>query len=275
MKARQLLTLSMVIAMIGSSCHKSPVHQPDIPAPLPLVKLKDINVRTLPSPYYHFEYNDTGNITIAGFQGGLRIYDVDYSGKNIASMQNIADPLNKVRLDYEYMNGDLLALKIKDKNGVVFRHCILSFSSAHQLKQVDWDIADGNVGFYQEQTVTFSYYPDGNVMEIKTHNYAVGSQTEATYIDKFEDYDDKVNADGFSLLHTNGHELILMPGLRFQINNPRHAIRTGDGINYEIGYSYSYDSKGRTTVKTGDLKFTNGPNAGQHLETQSTFSYYD
>jgi len=61
--------MSMMIAMIGSSCHKGPVHQPDWPAPLSLVKLKDINIRALPSPYYHFECNDTGNIPSQASRG--------------------------------------------------------------------------------------------------------------------------------------------------------------------------------------------------------------
>jgi hypothetical protein len=66
-----------------------------------------------------------------------------------------------------------------------------------------------------------------------------------------------------------------MPGLKFQINNPRRVIRTGEGVNYEIDYTYTYDSKGRPAIKTGDLKFNSGPNNGQHFETRSTFSYYD
>lgn len=275
MKMIRLLTTTMIITAIAVACHKDAVNQPGPPTGAEALRVKDINEKNLPSPYYHFEYNDTGNITIAGFQSGLRLYDVTYNGKNITTMENTADPVNKVRLEYEYMNGDLLAVRVKDKNGITFRHCIFSFSPSHQLQQMDWDVAEGNVGFYLEQTLTFSYYPDGNVMEITTHNYAVGAQTEATYTDRFENYENHLNPDGFSLLHTNGHELILLPGLKFQINNPRRVIRTGQGVNYEIDYTYTYDSKERPTVKTGDLKFNSGPDAGQHFETRSTFSYYD
>lgn len=272
---RQLFPVVAIIAMIALACHKDPVGQPEPPVATQALKVKDISEKNLPSPYYHFEYDDTGNITVAGFQSGLRLYDVDYSGKNIESMENTTDPFNKVRLEYEYSNGDLFVVRVKDQNGVTFRHCIFSFSPSHQLQQMDWDVADGSVGFLQEQTLTFSYYPDGNVMQIVTHNYAVGVQTEAVFTDTFEDYDAHSNPDGFSLLHTNGHELILMPGLKFQTNNPHRVTRTGDGINYEIDYTYSYDNKGRPAVKTGDLKFNNGQNAGQHFETRSTFSYYD
>jgi hypothetical protein len=171
---RQLLTVTIVIATITIACHKDPINQPEPPVAGTGLKVKDITEKNLPSPYYHFEYNDTGNITIAGFQAGLRTYDVEYNGKNIESMENTVDPINKVRLDYEYRNGDLFVVRVKDKNGVTFRHCIFSFSPSHQLLQMDWDVAEGTVGFLLEQTLTFSYYPDGNVMQIVTHNYPIG-----------------------------------------------------------------------------------------------------
>ena len=67
--------------------------------------------------------------------------------------------LSHIRLEYEYSNGELLAVKVKDKDGVTLRHCIFTFSSSHQLQQMDWDVADGNVGFYLEQTMTFQLLP--------------------------------------------------------------------------------------------------------------------
>ena len=271
---KQLLTASLIGTTITIACHKDPVTQPQSPDVTTELKVKDITEKNLPSPYYHFEYDDSGNITIAGFQSNLRRYDVNYNGNEIESMEN-TDPAHKIRLEYEYMNGDPFVVRVKDENGVTIRHCILSFSPSHQLQQMDWDIAEGTVGFLQEQTLTFSYYPDGNVMQITTHNYAVGAQTGSTYTDTFENYDDHLNPDGFSLLHTINHELILMPGLKFQINNPRRVFRTGNGVNYEIDYTYTFDPKGRPVVKTGDLKFNSGPDTGKHFETQSTFSYYD
>ena len=103
MRAKHLLLVTQLILLL--SCHKqmshpgpSPVVTPPPPAVIPPLNLKDINIRSLPSPYYHFEYNDTGNITIAGYQSGLRIYNVSYSGKNIASMENTSNPNNRVRL---------------------------------------------------------------------------------------------------------------------------------------------------------------------------------
>ena len=43
------------------------------------VFLKDIIIRNLPSPYYHFSYNEAGDITQASVAAGTRNYTVAYS----------------------------------------------------------------------------------------------------------------------------------------------------------------------------------------------------
>jgi hypothetical protein len=271
MKVKYLLPVIALVTMI--SCKKE-TSDPVTP-PSGSLKLKDITIRNLPSPYYHFEYDGSGKIDLLNYQSGLRIFDVKYDGKKIISMENTVDPLNKVQLEYVYINGELIAIKVKDPNGKVLENCIISYNSSHQLQEIEWDVSDGNTGFLIEQTLTYSYWPDGNVMEVTTHNYPVATQTEASYVDLYENYDDHVNADGFSLANNSSHEPILLVGAKIQLNNSQRLVHAGDGINYEINYTYTYDSKGRPTIKTGDVKLTNGPNAGQHFETQSTFSYYD
>src|SRR5678810_1093121 len=149
------------------------------------------------------------------FEAGLKTYNVDYNGSNIVSMENTSDPNNKVRLEYQYSNGELLAIKVKDKNGFTLRHCIFSFSPSHQLLQMDWDTADGNVGFYLQQTLTFTYYPDWNLLQMVVH--------------------------------------------------------TGDIVNFDIEYTYTYDDKRRPVMKKGNGTYTVGTNAAQPFETQSTF----
>jgi hypothetical protein len=134
-----------------------------------------------------------------------------------------------------------------------------------------------NADFAIEETVQFSYYPDGNVEELIYQSYPVGPQTAATYTEKFENYDDKLNADGFSLLHinTNVLHLILLPSVRVQLNNAHRVTHTGDGLNYQVDYTYTYDAKRRPLAKSGDLLITNGSDAGKHVSLMTTFSYYD
>jgi len=42
-------------------------------------RLKDMVVNRLPSPYYHFDYDDAGKITGINYQSGARIYAVRYT----------------------------------------------------------------------------------------------------------------------------------------------------------------------------------------------------
>ncbi len=270
----QLVTVTLILGIIAPACHKDPVNPAEPPSAAPL-KVKDITEKNLPSPYYHFEYDNSGKIILLNYQSGLRNFEIKYNGENIVSMENRVGPFSDIKLEYIYVNGEFVGIKVKNGNGEVIENCIVSYNSSHQLQEIEWDISDGSTGFLIEQTLTYSYYPDGNIMEVVTHNYPVAPQTESIYTDRFEDYDDHVNADGFSLANNSTHEPILLPGTKIQLNNPRRVIHTGDGINFEINFTYTYDGKGRPAIKTGDLKFNNGVNAGRHFETRSTFSYYD
>src|SRR5436309_2543062 len=77
MKVKAVLPLIVLITMI--SCKKE-TSKPS-PTPPASFKLKDVTIRNLPSPYYHFEYDDSGKITLFNYQSGLRIFDVTYDGE--------------------------------------------------------------------------------------------------------------------------------------------------------------------------------------------------
>lgn len=183
---------------------------------------------------------------------------------------------NRDTLQYLYTNGNLTVILVKNVSQVVTRRCFITYNASNQLQEVEWQLREGDVGYIIERTQQFSYYPDGNLKQLIHHFRAVGPQQDATFISNYEDYDDKPNADGFSLLHPiQLTHLILLPEFRLQANNPRKEIATGDGDNYEVTYKYTYDAAGRPTVKTGDLLWTSGPKKGTHFETLSTFSWYD
>ena len=275
MQAKHIILVSILVTAV--SCHKgtTPDPKPDPPANTNVIRLKDMNERNLPSPFYHFEYNDSGDITHASFSSGLGIYDVIYDGRKILRMENKNQP-NGDTLRYGYLGSDIVNIQIIDKQGVTYRRAFLGYNTSHQLQTIDWEVKDGNVGFAQEQTLQFSYYPDSNLKELVNHLYTVGPQTAATFTDRFENYDNKLNVDAFSLLHRDqNHHLFLVPGIKIQLNNPRRNVRTGDGVNYEVDYIYSYDAAGRPLVKTGDVLWRSGADSGKHFETRATFSYYD
>jgi hypothetical protein len=190
-------------------------------------------------------------------------------------MQN--NTVNMDVLQYYYFNGDVVTIDITNRNGLNYRRAHLTYNPSHQLLRIDWELklADAS-DFTPEQTLLFSYYPDGNLEELVTHYRAVGPQTDVQFTDRFENYDKGTNVDAFSLLQPDqNHHLYLLPGIKIQLNNPRRNIRTGDGVNYDVSYTYIYDAASRPLVRNGDLLWLSGDDRGKHFQVQTTFSYYD
>jgi hypothetical protein len=130
-------------------------------------------------------------------------------------------------------------------------------------------------GFIVDKTMSLSYDSDGNVREITEHHPVTDDQQETTTVDRFEGYDAKTNVDGFSLIHDEFFDhLVLLPGVQLQKGNPARQIHTGDGINFTVDYDYSYDDKGRPLTKNGSVTVSNGSDAGQRFQTTSIFSYF-
>lgn len=282
MKTRYLLLIFFVITF--TSCRKQHAGKP-VPQPVTSVnsrplKLKDMIERSLPSPFYHFDYSDSGYVAKASFASGLSFYDLAYTNGKVSEMamnKDLPFDTKKDKLEYDYNNGNVTAIRVIDKNGVYYKKCLLTYSPSRQLQQLAWNVKIDNADFATELIMNFSYYADGNLEKISYLFSAIDSQTAATYEDKFENYDDKLNADGFSLLHVNPFylHLILLPSVHLQVNNPHRVTHTGDGDNYTIDYTYTYDAKERPLEKRGDFVYTNGTAAGQHTGILTTFSYYD
>lgn len=254
-------------------------HEPEAPGPVPpdpgpTVLLQDIVIPSLPSPYYHFEYDPTGRLTVASFASDLRHYDVRYDNGRISEMKNTA-VLNGDRLTYTYDDaGRVSVVKYVDASEAVVAVVFLTYDG-QKLTGLERDRRVTG-GFIVEKTMSLSYYPDGNVRQIVEHHPAIDAgQTEATTTDVFEQYDDKINVDGFSLIHDEFFDhLVLLPGVQLQKGNPARQTHTGDGVNYTVDYSYSYDDKNRPLTKNGELTFLNGTDAGRKFQTTSVFTYY-
>jgi hypothetical protein len=284
MNTKCLLAICFVVAVI--SCRKGDCPPDEKPKPtdppvadIPSIRLKDMSVEKLPSPNYHFVYNDSGYITQVSYASGLTQYDITYSGKKILKIETNKDApfdINKDRLDYEYSNGDPAVIKVTNKNGVLYRRCLLTFLPSHRLQKLTWEVNPGT-GFAAEQTLTFSYYADGNLQEIAYHDFPVGPLVENTYTDRFENYDNKVNVDGFTWLHTitSVHHPILLPSVKLQINNPGRNVHTASkGLSYDARYSYTYDAQGRPLTKTGPITYTESTGGGGQFQSFTTFTYY-
>ena len=277
MRYRYLLLL--IVPLVILSCKKEkgvygePVDPPGT-TNIPKVLLKDIVIPNLPSPYYHFEYNADSTVSVASFAADFKRYEVDYTGGRISEMKNNIAGLDE-RLQYLYDNaGRVIGVNYFDLAGTVSTKVSLSYDGQKLIKLERRRIL--GAGFVLNKVMTLSYYADGNLKEIIDHRPAVDSvQEESTTSDRFEQYDNKINVDGFGLIHNEFFDhLVLLPGVQLQKNNAAKEIVTGAGDNYEVNYNYSYNDKNQPLTKAGEGTFTTGTNTGQHFQTNSFYSYY-
>jgi hypothetical protein len=270
--SRLLVLAAIVSACNGDSGTTAPTPPPPPPPPQPSVLLRDIVIPNLPSPFYHFEYDAAGRVSFASYASDLFRYDVRYDGGRISEMQNNI-LVNHDRLNYVYDDaGRVASVRYINESGVIFVALFLSYEG-QQLTGLERDRkVEG--GYIVDKTMSLSYYADGNLKEL-TEQLRSPDGTVSTTVDRFEQYDDKTNVDGFSLIHDEFFDhLVLLPQVQLQKGNPGRQLHSGDGINYTVDYRYVYDDKNRPLTKNGDLAVLNGSDAGRRFQIQSTFTYY-
>lgn len=269
-----LTALSVALLLSCKKEHRPhPVNPPVLPAKR--VLLKDITIPNLPSPYYHFEYNSDSLITKAGFASGFTNYDVLYRGDKISEIRNNI-LVNHDTLRYVYDNaGKLVMIKFINAANVMYRHVFFAYNG-DQIKEIEWDLKEGDVGFLIDRTLSFVFYPDGNVKTITEHRPATTGVPEYTSVKTFEQYDDKINVDDFSLIHDGFHDhLFLLQGFRLQKNNPKKEMLSVNGTDlYTINYTYTYANDNTPSNKGGDFLYLSGQYTGQRFHTNSFYTYY-
>ena len=276
MSVRKMMRLAVVglWSAVLAACSDAVLAPPPPPPPPAAVLLKDIEIARLPSPYYHFEYDSAGRIAVVSFASGLTHYNVTYDGGRIAELQNNI-LVNHDRLLYTYDTAGRVAVVSEvDDTGAAFKHVVLSYNG-DQLIGLERDRRVAG-GFIIDKTMSMTYDVDGNLKDLTEHYPAIaGLQDEATSVEHFEQYDSGINVDGFGLIHNDFFDhLVLLPGVQLQQGNPRRESRTGDGLNYVVDYTYTYDTQNRPLSKIGALTITNGPDAGRQIQTSSVFTYY-
>ncbi|HJS56260.1 MAG TPA: hypothetical protein VJ765_17030 [Chitinophagaceae bacterium] len=292
MKQKLPLLILLIVTVASISCKKNnkenpvanPPSPPDPPMSLPAVLIKDVAHASLPSPFYHFEYDAAGKATFVSYASDLRRYNIIYEGNRIIEMRNnitviliypnndtIVTSINKDRLQYFYDNiGRVNVVTYADSTGLVNTRINLIYDGAKLIK-FERERKSG-AGFIIDKTITITYYPDGNLQDITVHQPAIIGQN---YTDRYEQYDNKINAEGFSLLHDEFFDhFVFLPGVQLQKNNPGKQTRTGDGNNFKVDYVYTYDNRGAPFRRGGDFVYTSGPKTGQRFQLSSTYTYY-
>ena len=270
---RHRLALGLTFVVMLLACSDDASITDPLPITPPAALLKDIVIPNLPSPYYHFEYDAAYRIKVATFASDARVYEVTWQRDRIVKMTNTVGSRDTLVYVYDAA-GHVGTINYVDASGVVQAMVTLTYQGS-QLTQLERRVRI-NSAFVTDKTMTFTYYTDGNLKDIVEKRPAItGIHAATTTTDHFDQYDTAINVDGFSLLHDDFNDsLILLPGVQLQQGNPAREVFTGDGPNYTVDYTWSYDDQHRPITKSGDLAFTTGPRTGEHFSTLSTFTYY-
>ena len=268
----------VLLGLVACSGYESPTN-PGVTTPPPQpspVLLKDVVINRLPSPFYHFTYDASGRIADFSYASGLDAFGVTYVGAKIKELANTGGIGNRDRIVYAYDDvGRVGGVRYVDTDGITTTVNVYTYDG-DKLTGVERSRRVPG-GLIIDKTMAFTYYADGNLQMITEHRPAIDQlQTEARDTTRFEQYDTGTNVDGFSLIHDDFFDhLVLLPGVVIQKNNPKRETRTGDGLTYVVDYTYAYDTDGkRPLTKTGDLVITGGGTVGSHVATSSVFTYY-
>src|ERR1044072_7980325 len=261
MMSSRILMIVLVVAVFTACKKEKEINYPITPsASAPL--LKEIVIPHLPSPFYDFEYDANGKPIFASFASDLTRYNITYDAGRIHEMRNNI-LVNKDRLQYVYdSNENITSINYADSTGVVYIKIDLLYSNGKliKLERARKSVSD----FVLDKRSTMSYYEDGNLKDITYHYLPFNGQPEIFYTSHFEQYDDKPNSDCFDLIHNEFFDhFFLLPGVQLQKNNPGKEIRTGDGSNYTIDYTYTFNEKNYPLNKKGNMLFTSGADAGR------------
>lgn len=274
----KFLLFLILPAIFFSSCKKDQgvIDHPLPPdAKIPAVLLKDIVLPDLPSPYYHLRYNADSSISFASFASDFTKYEVHYTEGRISDMTSDIFGTTEKLLYFYDNEGRVIAVNYFDFTGLVYIKVSFTYDGRKLIK-LDRQRRLGS-DFVLNKTMSFTYYADGNLKEMTDHRpFVPNRQEESTTVDKFDQYDDKTNVDGFTLIHNDFFDhLVLLPGVQFQKNNPGKEILTADTISYQVNYTYTYNNKNLPLTKQGEGIITGGASNCQTFQANSTYSYYE
>jgi hypothetical protein len=268
------LTLIIALCVLFHACKKT--HDPRVPPPPkpPGTKvglLKDINVQSLPSPYYHFDYTNEGVTTGINFASGYFIYELSYVNGRLDKMVNLP---NNITLAYEYNNGRVTSIRYRrPDNTFVYRYTI-GYNNKNLVNEIRYNLTTtAGADSVLFKKVLFFYYNDDNLERYEKYVDIAGQNLELVVTEKYSDYDQGKNVDGFRHYKDFFDHELHLPGVQFQKNNPRKIVITGQQTDYEVTDTWTYQN-GLPVSKQSKIKETRGANAGREINSGTTFSYY-
>jgi hypothetical protein len=263
--------LFFVLLFSMYSCREDSDDKPSI-TDAQLIKLKEIIVQSLPSPYYHYSYNDKGFVTNIKHASGERNYTIEYKDNRVSRMINNT-PINKDILQYSYTNQQVSRIDIIDAIGVTYQQINLAYDNDKRLKELLWKDIRQNQAATDIRKLVFTYNTDGNCASYEDY-YNTGNGLVLSATHRFLRFDTKTNVDRNRFFKSLNEHFLYLPQVIVLKNNPLEEVISSNPNDFSVTSAYTYQDN-LPVEKQTTFTATSGNGSGRPPVTSlTTYSYY-
>jgi hypothetical protein len=268
------LIFTIVLSAFIVSCHKPIDDQKPPQQPVTdkrTVLLKEVLIEHLPSPYFQFTYFDSF-VTNISFASNLLAWDLQYENNRVKRMINT---MNQDSLVYFYANERVATIRhIAAADGKPRWRYDFEYNGTGQLEEINWwAFPVPGSDSVLDRKVLLQYQPDGNLSKYDDYRRDLNGDFGLAITVELKDYDNGVNVDDFSLLKDFFDDLLFLPQVKLQKNNPRQLLWHGIDNDYTFTYSYQYGSNRLPLEKDYTILVNKGTNAGDQFTGQEQYLY--
>lgn len=234
------------------------------------IRLKEMVSDGLPSPYFHFTYDNNNFVTKLQHASGLFQYDLQYENGRLVTMANNTI-VNKDTLLYHYSSNRISRIDLIETNGQKTKQVELSYDAQGRLQELTWKKLNADFSASVTRKLVFSYNKENNISQFEDHRN-MGNGLELLKTHYFEKYDDKVNAEANFLIKDVFEHFLFLPQVQLQKNNPLTEKIVSKQNDWQITYNYTFNN-GLPVNKTAEIKQTRGGGSGNTVVGVTTYTY--
>jgi hypothetical protein len=262
------VVIGAIIAISFCACKKDKdKHNPHSPTDAQKIRLKEVAVQGLPSPYFNYSYDADNFITSLGHESGHYQYKIEYKNGRVNRMINNT-LINKDTLMYHYTGQQVTRIDILEPGKGKIEETALFYDNDNKLTEVTWRKVTA-ASIFKRLIFHYNEHKNMSRCEVYYDLGVTGMQKTNTYI--YEGFDDKVNLTSNYVLKELHY--LFLPALQLQHNNPISYRLLGVDNDLEFSNTYQY-SDSLPVLKTTLIKQTRGTGAGMERIGRTWYSYY-
>ncbi|HYF31540.1 MAG TPA: hypothetical protein VD993_10515 [Chitinophagaceae bacterium] len=258
-----------VLVLAATACNKEERPVQSAVSDARAIRLKEMVSEGLPSPYFHFTYDNNNFITKLQHASGLLQYDLHYENSRLVSMVNNT-MANKDTLQYYYADNRVSRIDLIEANGTRTKTAELHYDDQQRLHQIVWKKMNADYSASIIRKLVFRYNQQ-NISQFQDYR-SMGNGLELLKTHYFEQYDDKVNVESNFLVKDVFEHFLFLPQVQLQKNNPLSEKIVGQQNDWHITYNYTFHN-GLPATKTAEIRQTRGVGSGDSIMSVTSYNY--